>query len=137
MSSYVPVELRRLVRERAGGICEYCLLREADTFLGNEVDHIVSEKHGGPTTAENLAFACAPCNRAKGTDIASLAPQTNQLVRLFNPRVDRWGEHFKLAGAEIVALTAIGEVTQHILELNAPQRIQERLELIYAGAIPE
>src|SRR5438067_1332550 len=86
MSSYVSAELRRLVRDRAVRICEYCLLHEDNTFLGNEVDHIISEKHGGPTNASNLAFACASCNRAKGSDIASLIPGTDQLVRLFNPR---------------------------------------------------
>jgi hypothetical protein len=28
MSEYVPAELRRLIRERAGHRCEYCLLHE-------------------------------------------------------------------------------------------------------------
>jgi 5-methylcytosine-specific restriction endonuclease McrA len=50
MSSYVSAELRRIVRDRAGGVCEYCLIHERDTYLGNEVDHIIAEEHGGPTT---------------------------------------------------------------------------------------
>jgi hypothetical protein len=136
MSSYVSAELRRLVRDRAVHICEYCLLHEDNTFLGNEVDHIISEKHGGPTNASNLAFACASCNRAKGSDIASLIPGTDQLVRLFNPRIDRWSEHFSLVGPELVALTAIGEATERILEFNVPERLQERLELIVQGQYP-
>lgn len=55
MSSYVSAALRQLVAERAEYLCEYCLLHEEGTFFGCEVDHIISEKHGGPTVAENLA----------------------------------------------------------------------------------
>jgi hypothetical protein len=57
MSSYVSAALRQLVAERAEYLCEYCLLYEEDTFFGCEVDHIISEKHGGPTVAENLVYA--------------------------------------------------------------------------------
>ena len=73
MSSYVSAELRRHVSERAELICEYCLIHEDDTFFGCQVDHVVSEKHGGETSSENLAYACAFCNRAKGTDLGSIA----------------------------------------------------------------
>ncbi len=51
-----------------------------------QVDHVISEKHGGPTEEHNLAFCCPFCNRAKGSDIASLVE--SELVRLFNPRID-------------------------------------------------
>ena len=68
MSSYVSAELRRLVASRANGLCEYCLIHESDAYLGCQVDHIISEKHGGPTESANLAYACACCNRAKGRD---------------------------------------------------------------------
>jgi 5-methylcytosine-specific restriction endonuclease McrA len=59
MPSYINEELRRLVALRAEYLCEYCLIHEEDTFYGCEVDHIISLKHGGPTEAENLAYACA------------------------------------------------------------------------------
>ena len=49
MSSYVPPGLRRLVRSRAEDLCEYCLIHEEDTFLGCQLEHIISEKHGGET----------------------------------------------------------------------------------------
>src|SRR3954447_2644281 len=111
--TYISAELRRLVTARADRLCEYCLIHEDDTFFGCEVDHIVSEKHGGPTEAANLALACLFCNRNKGSDIASLVPGTKQLVRFFNPRSDAWSEHFRLGrdGITIVPLTAIGEAT--------------------------
>src|SRR5580704_11448143 len=107
MSSYVPVALRRLVFERANGVCEYCLVHGDNTYLGCEVEHVISEKHGGPTIAENLAAACFSCNRFKGTDIASLTAATRQLFRLFNPRTDRWPDHFELHGAVVHPLTEI------------------------------
>jgi 5-methylcytosine-specific restriction endonuclease McrA len=58
-------------------------------FFGCEVDHIISVKHEGATTAENLAYACAFCNRNKGSDIGSVDPHSGNFVRFFNPRMDR------------------------------------------------
>ncbi len=55
---YIKVELRRLVMERAGDICEYCLISAVDRSSGCQVDHIISVKHGGATTADNLCYAC-------------------------------------------------------------------------------
>jgi 5-methylcytosine-specific restriction endonuclease McrA len=69
--TYIGAELRRRVVARAEGICEYCLIAEDDTFYGCEADHIISEKHGGPTDAENLALACVSCNQSKGSDVGS------------------------------------------------------------------
>jgi 5-methylcytosine-specific restriction endonuclease McrA len=64
--TYVPAALRRLVHERARGACEYCLAPEATALFAHEVDHVVAEKHGGTTTEDNLALACAACNLHKG-----------------------------------------------------------------------
>jgi hypothetical protein len=91
MSSYVSAALRRLVAKRAAYLCEYCLLHEEDTFFGCEVDHIISEKHGGATVAANLAYACAFCNRAKGSDVGSLVWRTGTFSRFFHPRTDSVG----------------------------------------------
>jgi len=57
MTTYIPAELRRAVIERANGSCEYCLMPLIDRFLPYEIDHIVSEKHGGTTESENLCLA--------------------------------------------------------------------------------
>jgi hypothetical protein len=126
MSSYVPANLRRKVVERAERLCEYCLIHEDDTFLGCEVEHIISEKHKGLTVESNLALACVFCNRAKGSDIASISPTTRSITRLYNPRSDIWSEHFRLENLHIVGLTAIGEATVELLDLNHPDRILER-----------
>jgi HNH endonuclease len=111
---------------RARRICEYCLVHEDDTFFGCEIDHIIAEKHGGPTQADNLACACLTCNRNKGSDIATLEPGTRDLVRFFNPREDRWSDHFRLDGITITPLTPIGNSTSRILGFNNPERLLER-----------
>jgi HNH endonuclease len=108
----------------------------ADTFLGGEVDHIVSVKHGGVTEAENLAYTCQPCNRNKGSDLGSIYWPSGQLVRFFHPRLDRWADHFTLHGAIIRPLTAIGEVTTRIWDFNSDERLQERHGLIEVGRYP-
>jgi hypothetical protein len=138
-TGYISAELRRLVASRAKGACEYCLVREEDMFLGCEVDHIISEKHGGATTEENLAYSCLPCNRNKGSDVSSLIPGTSNLIRFFNPRVDRWGDHFQLDaedGITIVPLTPIGEATARILGFNQADRLLERQTLREVGRYP-
>ena len=65
---YIPVPLRRGVRERAGERCEYCLIPEQLTLSAHWVDHIVAEKHGGRTEEANLALSCALCNQRKRSD---------------------------------------------------------------------
>lgn len=136
MTSYVSAELRRLIATRAEGLCEYCLIHEVDTFVGCQVDHIISEKHGGLTIEANLAFACAFCNRYKGTDIGSISQDTGEFLRFYNPRVDRWPEHFRLDGLRIEARTPVGEVTVRILAFNTLERVLEREQLSRAGRYP-
>jgi hypothetical protein len=135
-SSYVNNELRSLVATRADHLCEYCLIHEDDTFLGCTVDHIISLKHGGPTEAENLAYCCPFCNRHKGSDIGSISKRTGELVRFFNPRIDRWSACFALRGNIIEPLTDIGETTAAILKLNDTDRILEHEALRTIGRYP-
>lgn len=83
--TYISAAVRQAVTERAGSRCEYCLYPQAAALLAFEFEHVVSEKHGGATTADNLALACPYCNRFKGTDLGSLDPETGQLTPFFNP----------------------------------------------------
>jgi hypothetical protein len=96
----------------------------------------VSEKHGGATTAENLANACAFCNRAKGSDIGSIVEGGGEYTRLFNPRSDQWDDHFSLQASRIVPRTTIGQVTAKLLGFNLPERLLEREALIRVGRYP-
>jgi hypothetical protein len=102
----------------------------------HEPDHIVPVQHGGESTLENLALACMRCNRYKGPNIGSYDPVDGQLVALFNPRVQKWSEHFALEGGRIAPLTAVGRVTVKILNLNEERRVLERETLLESGLYP-
>jgi hypothetical protein len=136
MTSYVSAELRRLVETRANHVCEYCLIHERDTYFGCQVEHIIAEKHGGSTASENLAYACAYCNRAKGTDIGTVALGSRELTRFFNPRIDLWLDHFLLDGVFLQPRTVIGEATAKILRFNDAERVFERQTLASVDRYP-
>ena len=130
--THIPAELRRSVRLRARECCEYCLIPESMTLAAHEIDHVIAEKHGGPTEADNLALACALYNGFKGSDLASIDAESGAIVPLFNPRPDRWTEHFRLEAGRIEPLTASGRATVRLLQLNHPHRVEERLLLVAA-----
>lgn len=138
MATDITKELRTLVIERAQHQCEYCH-KPDDRELNphrHEVDHVLAEKHGGRTEAENVAYACFHCNRHKGADIASLDPHTQELVRLFHPRTQRWEYHFQLTeGGSILGQTAEGRATARVLRMNDPERIRMRVDLIAVGRL--
>jgi hypothetical protein len=136
MSARLPLRLRRLVRERAGQRCEYCLRHEDDSALPHQPDHITSRKHRGKATAENLAWSCAVCNLLKGPEVAAIDSQTDLATRLFNPRTDRWNDHFELRSGRILGLTAIGRVTADVLQFNRDDLVKLRLALIAAARYP-
>ncbi|MFZ5919766.1 MAG: HNH endonuclease [Chloroflexota bacterium] len=125
----ISVALRESISDRAEGQCEYCLFPQDASFLPFELEHIISEKHGGQTSPENLALACPFCNRFKGTDLGSIDPTTGQLTPFFNPRTQRWSDHFRFDGVKILPLTAEGRVTVSILQFNHPDRLAERERL--------
>ena len=135
-SQRISAALRQLVRERAAGRCEYCLVRDEDVLLPHQPDHIIAEQHGGESAAENLALACIHCNRHKGPNIASIDPTSGQLTPLFNPHTQSWAVHFRLDGACISPQTAIGRVTIRLLNLTHPERIRVRKALMEAGQYP-
>src|ERR1700689_2087305 len=95
----IDAALRDLVRLRAASLCEYCRISERLTLAEHEIDHVIAIKHGGQAVAENLALCCTVCNRFKGSDIASIDPETGQLTPLFHPRLDRWSDHFEFTMA--------------------------------------
>ena len=127
--TYIPVALRRLVEERANQRCEYCQLPAGVTFFPHEVDHVIAEKHGGLTDADNLAFTCWRCNRYKGSDLGSFDPQTGAFSFLFNPRMQQWTEHFAFEGITLIGLTPEGRTTEKLLQLNSDERLAERQRL--------
>ncbi len=96
MSRYIPADLRRKVARRANNKCEYCRLPEVAAMVKFQVEHIISIKHGGKNTFENLAYACPICNSGKGTDLGTILDDDDIVIRFFNPRKHDWHEHFEI-----------------------------------------
>jgi hypothetical protein len=132
-STYIPAALRRLVEERANERCEYCQLPANLTFFPHEIDHVIPEKHGGGTTAENLALTCWRCNRHKGTDLGSFDPNTGEFSFLFNPRNQDWNQHFRENELVIEGLTPEGRTTVKLLQFNNEDRLKERQTIAKVG----
>ena len=114
------------VVSRAQGRCEYCCFPQAASELPFHLDHIIAEKHGGPTTSANLAWACFSCNLHKGPNIAGLDPDTGALTPLFHPRTDVWAENFEWDGAWLRGRTAVGRTTLEVLEMNSADSVAVR-----------
>ena len=129
-------ELVRLtVRLRARDVCEYCLLPTSGEF---HVDHIIpgavwaayvagriralppAGAMRGPEHLDNFAWCCAFCNVAKAQQVAYRTGR--RLVRLFNPRRDRWSEHFTFFHSYLIirGITPVGRATQVALAFNDP-----------------
>jgi hypothetical protein len=134
--TYIPATLRHKVQARAHHCCEYCFLPDDLSFFPHEVDHVIAEKHGGETTLNNLALACWRCNRYKATDLGSFDPQTGNFVFLFNPRSQKWTDHFRLRESFIEPLTPEGRTTVFLLRLNISERQDERRRLITQRRYP-
>lgn len=136
MSGRVDPALRALVIIRALNCCEYCGLPDDVVLIKHQPDHIIAVKHGGQTTLENLAYACYACNHQKGSDIASIDPQSGLITKLYHPRTDRWLDHFRWTGPLIDPLTNIGRTTAALLRFNELHRVTTRANLQQSGRFP-
>lgn len=138
MSSKRPsAKQKRLVEARARWRCEYCLSPAACSPQTFNVDHVVSVKCGGKTAPDNLALACG-CNGYKGHRIRARDPQTKRLVAIFNPRRQKWSDHFAWSddSLQIIGLTATGRATVAALRLNRPELVKLRRLLLAGGEHP-
>jgi HNH endonuclease len=97
------------------------------------VDHLVAEKHGGPTSLENLGWACFRCNSHKGPNLAGLDDHTGMMARLFNPRTDERSGHFRWAEAKLAGKTPEGRATIQVLCINRTDSVLLRRSLIAEG----
>jgi len=126
--------LRELVRRRAGERCEYCLLPQpAARFFSFHVEHIRAKQHGGQDVESNLALACPDCNAHKGPNLTSIDPLTDSVVPIFNPRTEKWWDHFVHQGAIILGVSAIGRATAELLNMNETERVEMRQVLLANG----
>lgn len=100
------------------------------------VEHVRPQSRGGETVLENLAWACPGCNLRKADRTEVDDSRTRELVPLFDPRRDRWRDHFTWDGYRVVALTAVGRGAVAGLDLNHPRRIRIRQAEELFGLFP-
>lgn len=135
---HIPATLRRQVRARARGLCEYCRCPALFTNASYHCEHIQPRVAGGETTLDNLAWACPWCNAQKYTKTHASDPQTGRLMSLFNPRRQRWSRHFTWSEdfVRIEGRTATGRATVVTLHMNRPELLNIRRLLLTVGEHP-
>jgi HNH endonuclease len=134
--SSVPRRLRRLVVVRAGERCEYCRLAQIGQEATFHIDHILPVVDGGETAAAKLALACVSCSLRKEARQTVRDPDTDRYLPIFNPRTDRWSDHFRWEGAVVIGLTAKARGTIELLRLNRPRILAIRREEMARGRHP-
>jgi hypothetical protein len=137
-TDYVSKVLRRKVAEAARHRCGYCLTPQEISGAQMHVEHIIPLALGGTSEEENLWLACAWCNSYKGARAHGIDPLTGAEVPLFNPRTQRWTQHFRWSddGAEIIGLTPCGRATVVALRLNNEYIVPARRNWARAGWHP-
>lgn len=136
--SRIPALMRRLVRNRARNLCEYC--RSLMDYTGHEftVDHIIPESKGGASTLDNLCLCCFWCNNYKHVRTSFGDPRTGRAVQLFNPRTEDWEHHFRWSSTftRIIGRTACGRATISALRLNREILVRTRKIWVTNGLHP-
>jgi hypothetical protein len=75
----MDARLHQFVVDRANGRCEYCQFPEAFSYLPFQIDHIIAQKHRGPTVESNLAWSCFYCNSYKGPNLSGWLVESDQV----------------------------------------------------------
>jgi 5-methylcytosine-specific restriction endonuclease McrA len=133
----VTDQQRQHIRQLAAGCCEYCRLITSARLATFQIDHIIPVKHGGSDELDNLSLSCMKCNGFKGSNVAALDPLTGDAAKLYNPRRQRWDDHFQLnPNATIQGLSPEGRTTVNVMRMNEASRLRERRMLMLVGEYP-
>jgi 5-methylcytosine-specific restriction endonuclease McrA len=134
----MQMEIRKLVKDRANHICEYCLALSQYAFHPFCVDHIIPISKQGSHLPDNLAFACQHCNNCKYNKYEHPDPLTGKIIPLYNPRKSKWSDHFVWDEDDsvIVGITSIGRATVSCLKMNREEAVNLRAALKQYGVHP-
>lgn len=134
----IPEKTKSRIRQLAKNRCGYCLSQQEYVWDILEIDHIFPLTKGGKDDEENLWLICSTCNNAKYNKTEVFDFKAQQKVSLFNPRQQKWHEHFQWSkdGTKMKGKTAIGRVTILALDLNKPRFIKVRKNWVTAGWHP-
>jgi hypothetical protein len=134
----IPPSQRRAIEERARERCEYCQSSMNVTGQEHTVDHVIPSSRGGTDEFDNLCLCCFECNTYKQARVEAPDPLTGSIVPLFNPRAERWTEHFRwsASGTRIIGRTAVGRATIRALNLNRVRLVRSRKVWVCHGLHP-
>jgi hypothetical protein len=119
----IPAEIDRRVREAAHHRCGYCLSPQRLVMARLEVEHIIPLAKGGTDDEANLWLACPICNGHKSDKTEAVDAETGVTVPLFNPRTQRWTDHFVWSGdgIRIIGTTPLdGRPSPHCISATIP-----------------
>jgi 5-methylcytosine-specific restriction endonuclease McrA len=135
----IPAKLRNRVRKRAANRCEYCGYPQAFCGQPFHCDHVFPTSMEGLTEFGNVVWACPNCNGSKRERIDAFDGVTKQIVALFNPRKDRWEEHFRWSRdrLSIRGKTPTGRATVRLLRMNRKGMRLVRQYLLHLGIHPD
>lgn len=138
MADTLSKTLRKRVAAAARHRCGYCQTDQRVSGAQMHVEHIVPRALGGNSQESNLWLSCAWCNSYKGITVETRDPDTGTKVPLFNPRSQRWTEHFTWdrEAIRIIGLTPTGRATVSALNLNNPFIVPARRLWVIAGWHP-
>jgi hypothetical protein len=136
--SNISISTRRFVENRAKGYCEYCQSHKDCSTSSFNVEHIIPSFLDGTDDIENLAYSCGGCNGFKFTKINATDSVSEQLVSLFNPRLQSWNDHFAWDAASIyiIGKTPVGRATIDALKMNRLPLINLRKAMVLLGIHP-
>lgn len=131
-------KLRLHVFERAHLECEYCRSPQDLLLADLETEHIRPKAKGGKTVDDNLCAACRKCNELKRVQTEAADPDSGEVVPLYHPRTQMWGDHFEFSAGNGLKLgkTATGRATIEVLQLNRTRAVLLRRLWTNAGWRP-
>lgn len=132
----IPVTLRKRVIDRAKNKCEYCQISQIGQVATFHIDHVIPVVAGGETISDNLALACVSCSLRKGAKQKLKDSITGKIVNIFNPRQQKWSDHFTWNGVQIRGITATGRATIEALDMNRSTMLAIRFEEGLLGRHP-
>ena len=129
---------KKEVARRAKQCCEYCQSQVRFSPDPFSVEHIIPRSRGGTDDLSNLAFSCQGCNNHKYTSVEAIDPISGETVQLFDPRRQKWNDHFVWNADQriVLGLTPVGRATVQKLRLNRTGLVNLRRVLHRIGEHP-
>ena len=126
-------EIRTQVATRAKQKCEYCHSPQQYAISSFSIEHVMPLSKGGTSEIGNLALSCQQCNNHKYNVIEALDPVSNEIYKLFSPRVDAWEQHFAwdYQFIRLVGITGTGRATVRRMNLNRESLLNLRQLLVF------